>query len=559
MAMRYGVDHVPTASCRISTGKYAGDIGLEGNRIDLDEIPFHRQVSDGVVQQRVLNRLAKRRHDQIHIKGNYLAFDRHGTSPSRFIRCPKPHPVADDLGYVTVSASYFRRRQEIVDLNAFGFGRLELFKADRHLFSRTPVQNERVRRTQPICGSYRIHGRIPAADYRDDLAFDIDGRFARVDLPEVVHPMDDSTQILPRNSQLAALVGAHCDKDGLESLIEEILERQVGPDRCIYSDFDPSLFYQANLVIENVIGQPVFRDTHTKHSTGLAERLKNNRPKTLSSHVICGSKAGGSRSDDGNLLSAFDIGTFFSRFGVLHLVVGRKPLKSPNLDRFVHVCPVALIFAESADPAANGRKRNRLPDQVDRFFELAAADQGDISVGVAACRAGIGTGRCPSLLDAEDIRSCLRERSVNSIALRKTLVELIRPCDRTDLCALSTPGALCLVHVSSVFLHIDHEVAGNAGHFFNLGAGQKVDVDMARTVDQFRRNDAHGAVVGGEGLVQLGHDSPDNGGFLHEMNFVATVGKVKGCLDSSDSRPNYHDRTDSLVCSLYPGLAVRFS
>jgi hypothetical protein len=54
------------------------------------------------------------------------------------------------------------------------------------------------------------------------------------------------------------------------------------------------------------------------------------------------------------------------------------------------------------------------------------------------------------------------------------------------------------------------EVSLNAFQGSNLAKGEKFDVGMPADLDQFWGNDSHRTVIGGEGLVQLGHD-PTNG------------------------------------------------
>ena len=39
--------------------------------------------------------------------------------------------------------------------------------------------------------------------------------------------------------------------------------------------------------------------------------------------------------------------------------------------------------------------------------------------------------------------------------------------------------------------------------------GEQFDVEMPADLDQFWRDDSHGTVIGREGFVQLGHESPD--------------------------------------------------
>ena len=37
--------------------------------------------------------------------------------------------------------------------------------------------------------------------------------------------------------------------------------------------------------------------------------------------------------------------------------------------------------------------------------------------------------------------------------------------------------------------------------------GEQFNVEMPADLDQFGRNDSHGTVIGGKGLIQLGHES----------------------------------------------------
>jgi hypothetical protein len=47
---------------------------------------------------------------------------------------------------------------------------------------------------------------------------------------------------------------------------------------------------------------------------------------------------------------------------------------------------------------------------------------------------------------------------------------------------------------------------------------------MPADLDQFGRKDSHGTVIGGKGLVQLGHNATDGGGLFHEIDIVAGIG-----------------------------------
>jgi hypothetical protein len=64
---------------------------------------------------------------------------------------------------------------------------------------------------------------------------------------------------------------------------------------------------------------------------------------------------------------------------------------------------------------------------------------------------------------------------------------------------------------------------------------------MPADLDQFGREDSHGAIIGGEGLVQLGHQTTDGGGPLHEVDIIAGISKIQCRLHPDDAAPNHHD------------------
>ena len=65
---------------------------------------------------------------------------------------------------------------------------------------------------------------------------------------------------------------------------------------------------------------------------------------------------------------------------------------------------------------------------------------------------------------------------------------------------------------------------------------------MPADLDQFGRDDSHGAVVSGKGLVELGHDAPDRGRSFHKINKKARVGKIESRLHAGDAAADYHYR-----------------
>jgi hypothetical protein len=66
-------------------------------------------------------------------------------------------------------------------------------------------------------------------------------------------------------------------------------------------------------------------------------------------------------------------------------------------------------------------------------------------------------------------------------------------------------------------------------------------VGVPTALHQLGGDDSHGAVVGGERLVQLRHGSANPRTLLHQVDVDARIGQVKGGLDSGDTAPDNYD------------------
>ena len=81
--------------------------------------------------------------------------------------------------------------------------------------------------------------------------------------------------------------------------------------------------------------------------------------------------------------------------------------------------------------------------------------------------------------------------------------------DRTGLDATAAPGAAVHNNASSALLDFYFKIPRGPFHRFQIRIGDEFNVQVPADLDQFGRDDSHGAIVGGEGLVQLGHDAAD--------------------------------------------------
>ena len=85
------------------------------------------------------------------------------------------------------------------------------------------------------------------------------------------------------------------------------------------------------------------------------------------------------------------------------------------------------------------------------------------------------------------------------------MIVWIRDLDRAVLYTGSTPRAFVLYNVSGLFIQGDLEVSCFPFYSVNFRIGQDLYIGMPADLDQFGREYSHGAVIGGIGLVKLGH------------------------------------------------------
>jgi hypothetical protein len=91
---------------------------------------------------------------------------------------------------------------------------------------------------------------------------------------------------------------------------------------------------------------------------------------------------------------------------------------------------------------------------------------------------------------------------------------------RTAFDANAAPGTEFGVDASGPLLDLYLEITGGPFDGFDIGVGNKLYIEMPADLDQFWRDNSHGAVVGRKGLVQLGHDAADGRRFLQEIDIV---------------------------------------
>ena len=76
---------------------------------------------------------------------------------------------------------------------------------------------------------------------------------------------------------------------------------------------------------------------------------------------------------------------------------------------------------------------------------------------------------------------------------------------------------------------------------------------MPAAFNEFWRLNAHGAVIGGKGFVELGHLAANGRGFVHQENLETRFGKIESGLDATDAASDNQHIDPLIIC----GAVVR--
>src|SRR3990172_6248571 len=82
---------------------------------------------------------------------------------------------------------------------------------------------------------------------------------------------------------------------------------------------------------------------------------------------------------------------------------------------------------------------------------------------------------------------------------------------------------------------------------------------MSPGIDQLGADRAHGAIVGGESLVELSHVSADGGLAFHEVDAKALLGQVEAGLHSGNAAAEDEDGTGDRISKAFGNHWVTLS
>jgi hypothetical protein len=163
-----------------------------------------------------------------------------------------------------------------------------------------------------------------------------------------------------------------------------------------------------------------------------------------------------------------------------------------------------------ANPTQHTREREISHNDLDGFLVFAHLDHGHIALHIEIGRTRLPAGRPIKLLDGVSAWNGLSVLLVGGLSGCQPFIVGAGQFYRADFRTVATGGTFIEINITGSFADFDLEVSRATIYLFQIGTGEQLYVGVPADLDQFRRNNSHRAIVGGEGLVQLGH-YPANG------------------------------------------------
>ena len=249
--------------------------------------------------------------------------------------------------------------------------------------------------------------------------------------------------------------------------------------------------------------QPVVRDARAQHAAWDLLRLEHRHGVAEVRQVARAGQAGRAGADDRHSFLVDDRRRLHRPRRADR--VGHEALEAGDRDRLVHAASGAGRLAEvGADAAAHAAEGIGLARDTVGVLEAPGRHQRHVPLcaGVHGARALAGAPAL--LLDGERARHGVGELPVDRLAVAHPEVEVVRIGHGTHRHALAAADA-GLAHVARLVAQGDPEFAGRSADLVDLGQGVDVDAVLKGGVGEARRQRAHRAVLGREGLAEASH------------------------------------------------------
>jgi hypothetical protein len=159
-----------------------------------------------------------------------------------------------------------------------------------------------------------------------------------------------------------------------------------------------------------------------------------------------------------------------------------------------------------------------------------------------------------AFINISDKGNGLSEIDMDGFILRYFLIKLIRVFDRAIFYTGRTTRALVLQNISGLFNQGYLEVSCFPLYTVNFSIGQDLYIGMPADLDQFGREYSDGAVIGGKGLVKLGHMAANGRCLVDQVNLKTSSGKIERGLNTADPSTDNHYVSKITLCETFTKL-----
>jgi hypothetical protein len=112
----------------------------------------------------------------------------------------------------------------------------------------------------------------------------------------------------------------------------------------------------------------------------------------------------------------------------------------------------------------------------------------------------------------------------------------------------AAPGAQIHLDTARTLFDGYLEIAGFAGNTLKICVGDQFDVQMPADLDQYRGDNSHRTIIGGECFVQLGHDPADGRRFFEKVYIVSRVCQIQRTLHAGNPTADNQHGTQYILC-----------
>ena len=149
-------------------------------------------------------------------------------------------------------------------------------------------------------------------------------------------------------------------------------------------------------------------------------------------------------------------------------------------------------------------------DNFNGFLVPAHLDHSHIGLNIEVRRTGRAARRRIVFLDGVTARDGLGVRYVGRLTIYQLHVMFAGPQHRADFGTVSTGSTFGSIDVAGLLFESQVKSPRLPTHIEDIGIRKNLDIGMVGQFPQLRAHHAGRAIIGGKGLVELGHSPADS-------------------------------------------------